>query len=136
MVLHPLVTVAHASLDFDLNRVTPGGDPRDGVLIKQITECSLSLFLKEYSISVVSGKLQSNISAIGYGREYLLWNANKSYLDYCWMPDNGSTDTPLEWLLQENICANTSEFIYCSTELVTFPHGAITRIIYTSELAG
>lgn len=40
-ILSPLLTVAHASLDFDFNHITPGGDPRDGIVINQVTECSL-----------------------------------------------------------------------------------------------
>ncbi|KAJ5377132.1 uncharacterized protein N7496_004541 [Penicillium cataractarum] len=128
-ILSPLLTVAHASLDFDFNRTTPGGDPRDGIVIKQVTECSLSLCLKNYDISIVNGKLHSDISTLSYGREFTR-TADVPSPENCWMPEH---DIPQEWLSEEGVAA-ASEFVSCGAFAVPFPQGTETQIfIYNSS---
>jgi hypothetical protein len=116
-VENPLVTLAQASLGFDNDLITHPSNLWEGVVIKNVTQCSLSYCVQNYNVSVTGGKSIIEKTSTDFGKTFV------SPADsICWRPNESPNDTVMpapetvpinddESMIMPSV--NATEFAFC-----------------------
>ncbi|KAJ5819487.1 hypothetical protein N7474_005078 [Penicillium riverlandense] len=84
---HPLLTYAYAEIGFNHHSLSPGSRVSDRIFIKNVTDCTLSVCLRDFNVSVTNGHTSIQTLKIDFGT---YWNqTEKPYTAdkiACWRP--------------------------------------------------
>ncbi|KAJ5337315.1 uncharacterized protein N7506_005337 [Penicillium brevicompactum] len=113
---NPLSVFGFAKLEYDA-RFFNSSNPSKGFKVEMATECSLSLCVSDWKVSVQKGNTQIDTSNIDYGYSFVKNNVTLGHeVNWlCWRP----TFSPPSIAFQDNFAISPVDFTYCGISGVT-----------------